>query len=209
MFAKLSHEQFCRYHCQTQTPSAESLSVIRCFAPLCSIHFWGGGAGSGDQSLPRPYTLASNLVRWVEARAKLDDVYAVFLGRGLVFHSLPLMSPAFSILIEMENLQQITTRNTAVFQQLSLHEATRSWYLAFFDSWNSSVLSCQGTVNSTIITYFGYTDHRNISGRRFERVTSLRKCYVSSFVCPLLKVLGFVQQAGICLVVCFCLPLSH
>ena len=48
----------------------------------------------------------------------------------------------------------------------------------FFDSWNSSVLSSQGTVNSTIITYFGYTDHRNISGRRFERVTSLRKCYM-------------------------------
>ena len=40
-----------------------------------------------------------------------------------VFHSLLLMSPAFSILIEMENLQQITTRNTAVFQELSLHES--------------------------------------------------------------------------------------
>ena len=96
---------------------------------------------------------------------------------GSVFHSLQLMSPAFSILIVMENLQRITTRNTAVFQQLSLHESAWSWYLAFFDSWNFSVLSSQGTVNSTIITYFRYTDHRNISGRRFERVTSLRKCY--------------------------------
>ena len=67
------------------------------------------------------------------------------------------MSPAFSILIEMENLQQITTGNTAVFQQLSLHESVRSWYLAFFDSWNSSVLSSQDIVN--IITYFGYMDH--------------------------------------------------
>ena len=30
----------------------------------------------------------------------------------------------------------------------------------FFDSWNSSVLSSQDTVNSTIITNFGYTDHK-------------------------------------------------
>ena len=124
MFAKLSHEQFCRYHCQTQTPSSESPSVIRCFAPLCSVHSRGGGTGSGDQLLPRLNTLASNLVRWVEARAKLDALYAVFLGRGPVFHALPLMSPAFSIMIEMENLQQITTRNTAVFPELSLHEPT-------------------------------------------------------------------------------------
>ena len=92
------------------------------------------------------------------------------------FHALPLMSPAFSIMIEMENLHQITIRITAVFQQLSLHESSaRSWYLAFFDSWNSSVLSSQGTVKFTIITYFGYTDFRNISGWRFERVNSLRK----------------------------------
>jgi len=39
---------------------------------------------SADQSLPRPHTLASNLVRWVEAKAKLDALYAVFLGRGLL-----------------------------------------------------------------------------------------------------------------------------
>ena len=88
--------------------------------PLCSVHSRGGGTGSGDQSLPRPNTLASNLVRWVEARAKLDALYAVFLGQGPVFHALRLMSPAFSIMIEMENLQQITTMNTAVFQELSL-----------------------------------------------------------------------------------------
>jgi len=69
---------------------------------------------SAYQSLPRPHTLASNLVRWVEARAKLDALYAVFLGCGPVFYSLPLMSPVFSILIEIGNLQQITTRNTAV-----------------------------------------------------------------------------------------------
>ena len=194
MFAKLLHRQFCRYHCQTQTPSSESPSVIRCFVPLCSVHSQGGGTGSGDQSLPRPNTLACNLVRWVEARAKLDALYAVFLRRGPVCHALPLMSPAFSIMIEMKNLQQITTRNTAVFQELSLHES----YLAFFHSWNSSVLCSQGIVNSTTITYFGYTDHINRSGRRFERVTSLRKCYVCSQVYPLLQVLGFVQQAGIC-----------
>ena len=94
--------------------------------PLCSVHSRGGGTGSSDQPLQRPYTLASNLVRWVEARAKLDALYAVFLGRGPVVHSLPLMSPGFSILIEMENLQQITTRNTAVYQQLSLLESAWS-----------------------------------------------------------------------------------
>ena len=32
-----------------------------------------------------------------------------------------------------------TTRNTPVFQELSLHELARSLYLAFFDSWNFSV----------------------------------------------------------------------
>ena len=113
------------------------------------------------------------------------------------------MSSAFSILIEMENLQQITTTNTVDFQQLSLHESARSWYLAFFDSWTSSVLSSQDTVNSTIITYFGYADHRYISGRRFESVTSLRKWYVRSYVYPLWQVLGMtiydivcVQQEG-------------
>ena len=68
-----------------------------------------------------------------------------------VFHSLLLMSPAFSILIEMENLQQITTRNTAVFQHLSLHESVRSWYLAFFNSWNS--------VLSSIISYHPLSYH--------------------------------------------------
>ena len=115
-----------------------------------------------------------------------------------VFHSRSLMSPAFSILIEMENLQQITTRNTADFQQLSLHESARFWYLAFFDSWNSSVLSSQGTMNSTIITYFGYTDHINISGRRFERVTSIRKCYVRSQVYPLLQILGVTLYDIVC-----------
>jgi len=31
--------------------------------------------------------------------------------------------------------------------------------------------------SSTIITDFGYTDHRSISGQRFERVTFLRKFY--------------------------------
>ena len=97
--------------------------------PYARYILGGGGAGSGNHSLPRPYTMASKLVRWVEARAKLDALYADFIGRGAVFHSLPLMSLAFSILIEMENLQQITTRNTAVFQELSLHESARSWYL--------------------------------------------------------------------------------
>ena len=98
---------------------------------------------------------------------------------------------------------KITTRNTALFQQLSLHESARSWYLAFFDSWTSSVLSSQDTVNSTIITYFGYADHRYISDRRFESVTSLRKWYVRSYVYPLWQVLGMtiydivcVQQEG-------------
>ena len=71
-------------------------------------------------ALPRPNTLACNLVRWVEARAKLDALYAVFLRRGPVCHALPLMSPAFSIMIEMENLQQITTRNTAVSSSFPL-----------------------------------------------------------------------------------------
>ena len=89
------------------------------FRPLMLDTFSGWRAGSGDQSLPRPYTLASNLVRWVEARAKLDALYAVFLGRGPVFHSLPLMSLAFSILIEMENLQPITTRNIRSFPFIS------------------------------------------------------------------------------------------
>ena len=42
----------------------------------------GGGADSANQSLPRSHTLASNLVRWLDARAKLDALYAVFLGRG-------------------------------------------------------------------------------------------------------------------------------
>ena len=46
------------------------------------MHPWGGGADSAEQSLPRSHTLASNLVRWVEARAKLDALYAVFLGCG-------------------------------------------------------------------------------------------------------------------------------
>ena len=59
--------------------SAESPSVNRCLAPLCSIHQRGGGADSADQSL---HTLASNLVRWAEARAKLDALYAVFLVLG-------------------------------------------------------------------------------------------------------------------------------
>ena len=62
--------------------SAESPSVIRCCVPLCSIHPRCGGAESADQSLPRPHTLASNLVRWVEARAKLDALYAVFSRAG-------------------------------------------------------------------------------------------------------------------------------
>ena len=52
--------------------------------PYARYILGGGGAGSGDQSLPRPYTLVSNLVRWIEARAKLDARYAVFLGRGLL-----------------------------------------------------------------------------------------------------------------------------
>ena len=44
--------------------------------------FSGWRAGTDNQSLPSPHTLASNLVRWVEARAKLNALYAVFLGRG-------------------------------------------------------------------------------------------------------------------------------
>ena len=88
---------------------------------IFSKHPRGGGADSADQSLPRPHTLA----RWVEARSKLHALYAVFLGRGPLSHSLPLMSPAFSILIEMENLQQITTRNTAVFQQFKFPSMSR------------------------------------------------------------------------------------
>ena len=40
---------------------------------------------SADQSLPRSHTLASNLVRWVEASAKLDALYAVFTGRGPLY----------------------------------------------------------------------------------------------------------------------------
>jgi len=67
----------------------------------------------------------------------------------------------------------------------------------FFNPWTYFVLSSQDTVSSTTITYFGYTDH-SISGQRFERVTFLRKFYVRSYVYPLLQVLGFVQQAGIC-----------
>jgi len=91
-------------------------------SPLYARYILGmaGQIISADQSLPRPHTLASNLVRWVEARAKLDALYAVFLGHGPVFHSLPLMSPVFSILIEMEHLQQITTRNTAVSSSFPL-----------------------------------------------------------------------------------------
>ena len=62
------------------------------------------------------------------------------------------MSQAFAILIEMENLQQITTRNTAVFQQLSFMSRPG------IDTWLSSihgtlVLSYQDSVISTIITY--------------------------------------------------------
>ena len=34
-----------------------------------------------------------------------------------------------------------------------LHVSARPWYLAFSNSWNHSVLSSQGTVNSTSITY--------------------------------------------------------
>ena len=86
---------------------------------------------------------------------------------------------------------------------------TWPFILSFFDSWNSSVLSSQGTVNSTIITYFGYTDHRNISGRRFERVTSLRKCYMcvprSTLFCKFLDSFNRLVFAE----VFFCLSLSH
>ena len=77
-------------------------------------------------------------------------------------------------------LQQITTRNTAVFRPLSLYVSARYWYLTFLNSWNT-VLSSQDTVSSTITTYFGYTDYRSISGQRFERVTFLRKFYVRSY----------------------------
>jgi len=38
-------------------------------------------------------------------------------------------------------LQQITTGNNAVFESLFLHVSARSWCLAFFISWNYSVLS--------------------------------------------------------------------
>ena len=42
----------------------------------------GGGADSADQTLPRPHTLASKLVLWVESRTKLYALYADFLGHG-------------------------------------------------------------------------------------------------------------------------------
>ena len=94
-----------------------------------------------------------------------------------VFHSLPLMPPAFLILIKVKNRKSLLSI-PLFFSRFPY--MSRSWYLTFFDSWNLSVLSSQGTVNSKLITYFGYTDHRNISGRRFERVTSLRKLCVRS-----------------------------
>ena len=55
--------------------------------------------------------------------------------------------------------------------------SARPWYLIFFNSWKSSVLSSQDTVSSS-----GYTDHRSISGQRFERVTFFRKFYGRSFI---------------------------
>ena len=68
----------------TSTKLGEQFSClyIKNIKNIFSKHPRGGGADSADQSLPRPHTLASNLVRWVEARAKLDALYAVFLRRG-------------------------------------------------------------------------------------------------------------------------------
>ena len=202
MFAKLSHGYSCGYHCLNIDAISWVSNRHRMFRHLM-LDTSSGWRGRLCWPITTSFTYVGfqfgSLGR--SQRAKQDALYAVFLGCGPVFHSLPLMYPAFSILIEIENLQQITTRNTAVFPQLSPHESARSCYLAFFDSWHSFVLSSQGTVNSTIITYFGYTDHRNISGWRFERVTSLRKCYVHSKVwyitgCYLLSCL-------------FCCSLSH
>ena len=87
-----------------QTPSDESTSVSKGFAPLCSIHSRCGVEGSGDQALYLS-TMASILVHCVEARPKLDAPTAVFpRASAAVLFVLPLKPPAFSILIEIGNL---------------------------------------------------------------------------------------------------------
>ena len=82
-----NHISLCLENCHMNSVyisllNVDAISWVSIRHQMCSIHPWGGGAGSRDQPLPRPQTLVSNLVRWVEARAKLDALYAIFLGRG-------------------------------------------------------------------------------------------------------------------------------
>ena len=72
-----------------------------------------------------PHTLVSNLVRWIETRAKLDALYAVFLGCCLSFSSVD--APGI-LNTDWDGKPQITTRNTAVFQPLSLHMSARLYF---------------------------------------------------------------------------------
>ena len=89
-------------------------------------------------------------------------------------------APAFSILIEMGNLCSKSLIEIPLFSGL-FHFMCRPGLGTFFNPWIYFVLSSKDTVSSTIITYFGYTYHRSISGQRFERVTFLRKSVPRSF----------------------------
>ena len=140
-------------------------------------------SGWRDQSLHCPHTLVPIWFAGSKSEPNWMLFMHFFLGAWVaIFHSLSLM-PSGILNTDWDGklLQLSTTRNTAVFQPLSLHVSARSWYLTFFSSWKSSVLSSQDTVSSTIITYFGYTYYRSISGQRFERVTFLRKSVPRSF----------------------------
>ena len=82
-------------------------------------------------------------------------------------------APAFSILIEMGNLCSKSLIEIPLFSGL-FPFMCRPGLGTFFNPWIYFVLSSKDTVSSTIITYFGYTYHRSISGQRFERVTFLK-----------------------------------
>ena len=134
------------------------------------------------QSLPRSHTLAFNLVCWVEARAKLDALCAVFIWRGplsfILFSWCPQHSqfwlrwktcsksllgiPLFSSSFPFMDRPGLDTWVSSIHGPLLFSPPRAQWPLQLS------------------LTLDTHADHRNISGRRFERITSLRKCYVRS-----------------------------